>query len=48
MSQQVIYTVRVEFDMDGQTVVKEEKINLDAGESMELHFDANGDRVAAR
>jgi uncharacterized protein (TIGR03000 family) len=41
------YTVRVELNRGGQTVTKEETISLKAGESQELRFDFEGDKVAS-
>jgi uncharacterized protein (TIGR03000 family) len=42
------YTVRVELDRGGRTLVKEETISLKAGQSQELSFDFEGDKVASR
>ena len=42
------YTVRVELEQDGRTVTKEKTISLQAGESQELTFDFEEDRVAVR
>jgi uncharacterized protein (TIGR03000 family) len=42
------YTVRVELERGGRTVVKEETIKLKAGQSQELRFDFDGDKIAAR
>ena len=41
------YTVRVELNRGGQTVTKEETISLKAGESQELRFDFDGDKIAS-
>lgn len=41
------YTVRVELDRGGRTVTKEEKIDLKAGDTRELNFDFEGDKVAS-
>jgi uncharacterized protein (TIGR03000 family) len=41
------YTVRVELEQEGRIVTKEKTISLKAGESQELTFDFEGDRVAA-
>jgi uncharacterized protein (TIGR03000 family) len=41
------YTVRVEVEQDGRTVTKEKTISLKAGESQEVTFDFEDDRVAA-
>jgi uncharacterized protein (TIGR03000 family) len=40
------YTVRVEFELNGQMVSKTEKISLSAGESRELTIDADAAQVA--
>ncbi len=42
------YTVRVEWNRGGQTFSKEEKVSLRGGETKELTFDFEGDKVAAR
>lgn len=42
------YTVRVELERGGRTIVKEETISLKAGQSQELSFDFDGDKVASR
>jgi uncharacterized protein (TIGR03000 family) len=42
------YTVRVELERGGRTITKEESITLKAGQSQELRFDFDGDKVAAR
>jgi uncharacterized protein (TIGR03000 family) len=42
------YTVRVELERGGRTVMKEETISLRAGQSQELRFDFDGDKIAAR
>jgi uncharacterized protein (TIGR03000 family) len=41
------YTVRVELEQDGRTVTQEKTISLKAGQSQELTFDFENDRVAA-
>ena len=41
------YTVRVELERGGRTVTKEETITLKAGESQELRFEFEGDKVAS-
>jgi uncharacterized protein (TIGR03000 family) len=41
------YTVRVELDRGGRTVTKEETITLKAGQSQELRFDFDGDKIAS-
>lgn len=41
------YTVRVEIERAGRTVTKEETISLKAGESQELRFDFDGDKLAS-
>jgi uncharacterized protein (TIGR03000 family) len=41
------YTVRVELDRGGRTVSKEETITLKAGESQEMRFDFDGDKIAS-
>ena len=40
------YTVRVELERDGKKVVKEAKVTLEAGQSKEVSFDFNDDRLA--
>jgi uncharacterized protein (TIGR03000 family) len=42
------YTVRVEIERGGRTMVKEETISLKAGQSQELRFEFDGDKIAAR
>jgi len=42
------YTVRVELERGGRTVTKEETITLKAGQSQELRFDFDADKVASR
>lgn len=42
------YTVRIEFEENGTTVSREEKIVLTGGESSEMAFDANTQRLASR
>lgn len=42
------YTVRVELDRGGRTLTKEETIRLRAGQSQELSFDFDGDKIASR
>jgi uncharacterized protein (TIGR03000 family) len=42
------YTIRVEIERGGNVVTKEETITLKAGESKELRFDFEGDKIAAR
>ena len=42
------YTVRVELERGGRTILKEETITLKAGASQELRFDLDGDQIAAR
>jgi uncharacterized protein (TIGR03000 family) len=42
------YTVRVEFERDGQVVSEEKTIRLTAGQSQELTFDFPTDQVASR
>ncbi|MCI0357769.1 MAG: TIGR03000 domain-containing protein, partial [Planctomycetaceae bacterium] len=42
------YIVRVEFEQDGQTVTQEKTISLKAGESQELTFPTEVEKVAAR
>lgn len=42
------YIVRVEFEQDGQTVTQEKSISLKAGESQELTFPTEVEKVAAR
>jgi uncharacterized protein (TIGR03000 family) len=41
------YTIRVELDRGGRTLTKEETISLKAGESQELRFDFDGDKIAS-
>jgi len=41
------YTVRVELDRGGRTVSKEETIKLEAGQSQEMRFDFDGDKIAS-
>jgi uncharacterized protein (TIGR03000 family) len=41
------YTVRVELERGGRTLTKEETISLKAGESREIRFDFEGDKVAS-
>jgi uncharacterized protein (TIGR03000 family) len=41
------YTVRVELERGGRMLTKEETITLKAGESQELSFDFEGDKVAS-
>jgi uncharacterized protein (TIGR03000 family) len=41
------YTVRVELERGGRTVTKEETITLKAGQSQELSFDFEGDKIAS-
>ena len=41
------YTIRVELDRGGRTVTKEETITLNAGQSQELRFDFDGDKIAS-
>ena len=40
------YTVKVEIEKDGKTVTREEKISLGAGETKELTFDFDSEKVA--
>jgi len=42
------YIVRVEFEQDGQKVTQEKTISLKAGESQELSFPTEVEKVAAR
>jgi uncharacterized protein (TIGR03000 family) len=42
------YTVRVELERGGRTITKEETITLKAGQSQELSFDFDADKVASR
>ena len=42
------YIVRVEFERDGEQVIEEKTITLKAGESQELTFAGQAERVAAR
>jgi len=39
------YTVRVELEKDGKTVVEEKTLSIEGGKSYELSFDMNGDSV---
>jgi uncharacterized protein (TIGR03000 family) len=41
------YTIRVELDRGGRTLTKEETITLKAGQSQELSFDFEGDKIAS-
>jgi uncharacterized protein (TIGR03000 family) len=41
------YTVRVELERSGRTIVKEETISLKAGESQELRFEFDEDKLAS-
>jgi uncharacterized protein (TIGR03000 family) len=41
------YTVKVELERGGKTITKEESITLKAGESQELRFDFDGDKLAS-
>jgi len=41
------YTIRVELERGGRTLTKEETITLKAGQSQELSFDFEGDKVAS-
>lgn len=41
------YTVRVEVERGGRLLVREETISLKAGQSQELTFDLDGDKIAA-
>jgi uncharacterized protein (TIGR03000 family) len=41
------YTVRVELERGGRVITKEETISLKAGESRELRFEFEGDKVAS-
>jgi uncharacterized protein (TIGR03000 family) len=41
------YTVRVELERGGRTLTKEETITLKGGESQELRFDFDGDKIAS-
>jgi uncharacterized protein (TIGR03000 family) len=41
------YTVRVELERGGRTFTKEETITLKAGQSQELSFDFEGDKIAS-
>ncbi len=40
------YTIKVEFEQDGKTVTREETITLGAGETKELSFDFDSEKVA--
>jgi uncharacterized protein (TIGR03000 family) len=42
------YIVRVEFEQDGHTVTQEKTISLKAGESQELNFPTEVEKVASR
>ena len=42
------YTIRVEFERDGNTVTQERTITLTGGESHEIAFSADGPLLAAR
>jgi uncharacterized protein (TIGR03000 family) len=42
------YTVRVELERGGRTLTEERTISLKAGQSQELRFDFDADKVAAR
>ena len=42
------YTVRVELDRGGRTLTREETISLKAGQSQELSFEFDGDKIASR
>jgi uncharacterized protein (TIGR03000 family) len=42
------YTVRVELERGGRVLTKEETISLKAGQSQELSFDFEGDKIASR
>jgi uncharacterized protein (TIGR03000 family) len=41
------YTIRVEVERGGRTLTKEETISLKAGQSKEMQFDFDGDKVAS-
>ena len=40
------YTIRVEFERNGQTISKSEKISLAAGDTREVTIDVDGAQVA--
>lgn len=40
------YTIKVEIDRGGRTIVQEKRIDLKAGEEKELEFEFDGDKVA--
>lgn len=40
------YPIRVEFTQNGETMVKEETVSLQAGDSRELRFDFEPDKIA--
>jgi uncharacterized protein (TIGR03000 family) len=42
------YTVRVELERGGRTLTKEETISLKAGQSQEMSFEFDGDKIASR
>ena len=42
------YIVRIEYEANGETLTKEEKIVLKGGENTELTFDTTEQRLAAR
>ncbi len=42
------YTVRIEFEEEGKTVSREEKIVLKGGDKVEMAFDMSNRRLAAR
>jgi uncharacterized protein (TIGR03000 family) len=42
------YTVRVELERGGRTLTREETISLKAGQSQEMSFDFDGDKIASR
>jgi uncharacterized protein (TIGR03000 family) len=42
------YTIRVELDRGGRTMTEEKTITLQGGQSQELRFDLEGDKLAAR
>ena len=41
------YVVRVELERGGRTLTKEETISIKPGESQELRFDFDGDKIAS-
>jgi uncharacterized protein (TIGR03000 family) len=41
------YTIRVELERGGRTLTKEETITLKAGQSQEMRFDFDGDKIAS-